>query len=170
MPRQYNRAVHHANTKTDWSTPPEVFNPLNEAFHFTLDVAASPWNAKCERYFTEEMDAFKQIWTPHVCWPNPPYSSGGIMQWLNKAEIASQCGTTVVALLPDNTEQAWFQEHVVNKGQPHLFWPSRIKFLTPDGPGASPTGGSIVVALLPEGALLPRVILNKIPMRWMQAL
>lgn len=40
----------------DWETPPEVFEPLDAEFHFTLDVCATAENAKCARYFTEEED------------------------------------------------------------------------------------------------------------------
>ena len=55
----------------EWATPPEVYEPLNREFGFTLDVAATPDNAKCPRYYTREDDGLAQPWDG-VCWMNPP--------------------------------------------------------------------------------------------------
>ena len=30
----------------EWSTPQDLFNKLNDEFHFTLDACAQPFNAK----------------------------------------------------------------------------------------------------------------------------
>ena len=60
---------------SDWSTPQELFDKLNAEFNFTLDVCASDWNAKCEKYFTEEDNALKQNWGKNVCFMNPPYGT-----------------------------------------------------------------------------------------------
>ena len=46
----------------EWSTPQALFDTLNRVFHFTLDVCATPENAKCARYFTKEQDGLKQDW------------------------------------------------------------------------------------------------------------
>ena len=40
----------------DRATPPEVFEPLDKRFNFTVDVAASAHNAKCARYVSIERD------------------------------------------------------------------------------------------------------------------
>ena len=45
-----------------WETPQEFFDKLNEEFHFDLDACAVPENAKCENYFTPEMDGLAQNW------------------------------------------------------------------------------------------------------------
>ncbi len=116
----------------DRETPPDVFDPLNAEFHFTLDVAAARHNAKCRRYYTlgpgplylarqlsvfpEEfvgdadalgIDGLAQEWGGHeVVWANPPFSD--LEPWVRKA---SECDATVVMLLPNNrTEQPFFQE------------------------------------------------------------
>jgi hypothetical protein len=52
----------------DMATPPEIFDPLNERFGFTLDVAASAHNAKCPRYFTLEDDGLTQLWARERVW------------------------------------------------------------------------------------------------------
>lgn len=40
----------HPHT-VEWGTPQEFFDPLDAEFHFTVDVCATPGNAKCVRYF-----------------------------------------------------------------------------------------------------------------------
>lgn len=49
-----------ASNSQEWSTPSDVFTPLNEEFHFTLDVCATKENAKSAKFFTKEEDALKQ--------------------------------------------------------------------------------------------------------------
>lgn len=46
----------------EWETPPEIFEALNEEFHFTLDACALPETAKCPRYFTPEDDGLSRPW------------------------------------------------------------------------------------------------------------
>ena len=95
----------------DRETDPEVFDKLNERFNFTLDVAASPHNAKCDRFFTEEDDGLAQSWAGERVWCNPPYSD--IRPWVEKAWGEVGRADLVVMLLPANrTEQAWWQDLV----------------------------------------------------------
>ncbi len=35
------------STKDDYETPDEVYDPLNDEFHFTIDVCADKDNHKC---------------------------------------------------------------------------------------------------------------------------
>lgn len=46
----------------EWATPQQFFDTLDAEFGFDLDVAATPENAKCERFFTEKKDGLKQDW------------------------------------------------------------------------------------------------------------
>lgn len=102
------------DTVDDRGTPPELFDPLNERFRFTLDVAAAPHNAKCERFFTIDDDGLKQSWAGERVWCNPPYSDLG--SWVGKAWSEFSLRYTpelVVMLVPANrTEQKWWQEKV----------------------------------------------------------
>lgn len=50
------------STTDNWATPQDLFDQLDQTFHFTLDVCASESNAKCKRYFTAEQDGLKQDW------------------------------------------------------------------------------------------------------------
>jgi DNA N-6-adenine-methyltransferase (Dam). len=41
------------DTKHDeWGTPAELYAKLNAEFHFTLDLCASPSNAKCAKFYS----------------------------------------------------------------------------------------------------------------------
>jgi len=67
----------HFSSRTDlWATPQDLFERLDECWHFTLDVCAIAENAKCENYFSPDDDGLVQQWTG-TCWMNPPYGRGG---------------------------------------------------------------------------------------------
>jgi phage N-6-adenine-methyltransferase len=51
----------------DMATPPELFDPLNERFGFTLDAAASEHNMKCERFYS----AASSEWSCSHCGSHP---------------------------------------------------------------------------------------------------
>lgn len=95
----------------DRETPPELFDPINERFGFTLDVAALPQNAKCVRYFTPLEDGLRQSWAGERVWCNPPYSD--VRPWVEKAWTEFDAAQLIVMLLPANrTEQPWWHEFV----------------------------------------------------------
>ena len=39
-------SVHFMSKKSDWETPQDLFNRLNDEFHFTLDAAAEPQESR----------------------------------------------------------------------------------------------------------------------------
>ncbi len=89
----------------------EDFAPLHERFRFTIDAAASPTNARLERYWTREDDALTKSWEGERVWCNPPYSN--IEPWLIKATDEYIHTPLTVMLLPANrTEQGWWQRYV----------------------------------------------------------
>ena len=57
-----NTKVLYSSKEEKWATLQDFFDKLNDEFHFTLDAAASPDNAKCANYFTEEQDGLAQSW------------------------------------------------------------------------------------------------------------
>ena len=116
------------SSKTDmWATPQEFFDKLNQQFNFTLDVCAISENAKCERFFTPEINGLKQEWAG-VCWCNPPYGRE-IGKWVEKAYIASTRGATVVMLIPARTDTKWFHEYIYKKENVEIrFVKGRLKF------------------------------------------
>lgn len=54
--------VMFSSESDEHSTPQDLFNELNIEFNFTLDVCATPENAKCSNYFTREQDGLKRDW------------------------------------------------------------------------------------------------------------
>lgn len=51
------------SSETDmWSTPQDFFEKLNKVFRFKTDVCATKENAKCENYFTPEMNGLNLTW------------------------------------------------------------------------------------------------------------
>lgn len=112
------------SSKSDmWATPQPFFDALNAEFGFTLDVCATPDNAKCERYYTPEDDGLAQDWGGNTVWCNPPYGRE-IGKWIEKA---AESKTLVVMLLPARTDTAWFHNYIYQKAEIR-FIRGRLKF------------------------------------------
>lgn len=135
-----------------WETPQEFFDKLDEEFHFELDVCALPENAKCEKYYTPEMDGLSQQWDG-VCWCNPPYGRK-IGKWVRKAWVSSAAGNTVVMLLPARTDTRWFHDYIYEKSNVEVrFIRGRLKF---GGSKNSAPFPSMVVIFRPTEATLKK--------------
>lgn len=107
----------------EWATPQDFFDALNDEFGFTLDVCATPENAKCERYFTKEDDGLSQSWVGEVCYMNPPYGRQ-IHKWMAKARYEAEFnGATVVCLVPARTDTRWWHDHAMT------VWPQGIRLI-----------------------------------------
>src|SRR5689334_13521024 len=99
--------VHFSSASCEWATPQSFFDSLRSEFRFTLDVCATPANAKCARYFTKAQDGLKQSWADEVVWMNPPYGRE-IGRWMKKAYDSSKEGALLVCLVPARTDSAWW--------------------------------------------------------------
>ncbi|MCD3321617.1 adenine methyltransferase [Clostridium botulinum D/C] len=108
-----------------WETPQDLFNKLDNEFHFTLDVCALPETAKCKNYYTPEIDGLKQEWKG-VCWMNPPYGRQ-IGIWLKKAYEESLKGIKVVCLIPSRTDTKYWHDYCM-KASEIRFIKGRLKF------------------------------------------
>ena len=109
--------------KTDmWATPQDLFDELNAEFHFETDVCAIPENAKCQKYYTPEINGLSQPWSG-VCWCNPPYGRE-IGKWVKKAATSK---ALTVMLIPARTDTKWFHDYVYNKAETR-FIKGRLKF------------------------------------------
>lgn len=97
--------------KIDYETPDDIFVPLNTEFNFTLDVCASPDNAKCEKFFTIDDDGLSKEWNG-TCWMNPPFGRE-MKKWVKKAFAEWNRGNTVVCLLPARTNTVWWHDWVM---------------------------------------------------------
>ena len=132
-------SVHFSSNTDLWSTPQEFFDELNREFNFSLDVCATPDNAKCEKYFTKEDDGLAQEWHGTV-FMNPPYGRE-IYAWMEKASQSAKAGATVVCLVPARTDTKWWHEFAM----PHeiRFIRGRLKF--GDSKNSAPFPSAVVV-------------------------
>lgn len=132
-------------TSDDWETPPEIFEPLNKSYKFTLDPCCTLETAKCDKFFTIKEDGLKQVWSGRV-FVNPPFSQ--IPDWLKKID-REMWGVTrkielVVALLPAWTDRDWFHDLVYGKAS-ITFLRGRVKFLMNGKKRKSPKFGCMLV-------------------------
>lgn len=107
------------SAKQDWTTPDDVFIPINAEFKFTLDAAADDNNARADLFFNAEDDALTQDWGKHVVWLNPPYGerAGKLSDWIKKGLDASRGGATVCMLIPARTNTNWFHDICLKHGE-----------------------------------------------------
>jgi len=137
----------------EWETPPQVFDPLNAEFDFTLDPCATVANAKCLRYFTEAGDGLAQSWAGERVFMNPPYGRE-VYAWTAKAAKESRDGALVVGLLPASTDLAWWHDDVVGGGAEVRYIRGRVRFLTGGPYRASGFFASVIAIWRPEPAVV----------------
>lgn len=123
-----NKVLFSSN-KEDWETPQELFNELDNEFHFTLDPCADEINHKCDRYYTVQDDGLKQDWRGQTVFCNPPYGRK-IYDWVKKCyEESLKDNTTVVMLIPSRTDTKYFHEFLYQKDNVELrFLKGRLQF------------------------------------------
>lgn len=124
-----------------WETPIEFFDKVNEEFNFDIDVCAIPQTAKCEKYYTPDIDALKQEWSG-VCWMNPPYGKD-IKIWIKKAYEESLKGAIVVCLIPSRTDTTYWHEFIFPYASEIRFIKGRLKF--GDSKNSAPFPSALVI-------------------------
>lgn len=93
---------------------------------FTIDVAASAENTKCDRYYTIDDDGLSQDWAGERVWCNPPFSN--LEPWVRKAWLEAEAETIVMLLPANRTEQGWWQD-LVEPYRDRAGSPLRLRFL-----------------------------------------
>ena len=128
----------------EWGTPPEFFAKLNKKFKFTLDPCSTPTTAKCEKYYTREVDGLSQSWENEVVFVNPPY--GDISKWVKKSyEESTQNNATVVMLIPSRTDTKYWHDYVMEANAIY-FIKGRLKFTNGnDKQNSAPFPSALVV-------------------------
>jgi len=119
--------VHFSSNSNEWETPDNLFAALNAEFNFTLDVCATPANAKCKKFFTQKDDALQKKWSASN-WMNPPYGTE-IQNFMLKAVIEAKRGNLTVCLVPARTDTKWWGyiwNHATHQPQP---WTREIRFI-----------------------------------------
>lgn len=100
----------------EWATPQELFDRLNEEFHFTLDPCSTDENAKCRKHYTKEQDGLSQDWTGETVYCNPPYGRE-MVKWIRKCYEHFVGGGTAVMLIPARTDTKAFHEYIYGKAE-----------------------------------------------------
>lgn len=123
------KKVLHSSASTEWSTPQDLFDQIDDEFLFDLDAAASKENSKCSFFFTKEQDALTRSWATVRVWLNPPYGRG-LIDWIRKAKLeTSEIGgaRVVVMLVPARTDTKWWS--LAMSARPEVrFLSGRLKF------------------------------------------
>ena len=117
-------------SKQDYQTPPEFLAAVRAKFGaLEFDLAASPENAACARFYTEADNSLVQTW-PHSTgwaggwnWLNPPFAD--IAPWVKKA---SQEGARTLVLIPASVGANWWRDWVHEKAVVY-FLNGRIRFV-----------------------------------------
>lgn len=132
----------------EWGTPDNPFLGLSMVFGpFDLDPAATPENAKAQKFYTKEDDGLIQPWFGNV-FCNPPYGRG-LGKWVKKAfdEVVSERCATATLLIPASTSTRWFHEYA------HQGWvwfvKGRIKFIMPGKKNGATFSNMILHVRLP---------------------
>lgn len=153
-----NTDLMFSSVTSEWETPPEIFDPLDQEFHFDLDVCATSANTKAETYLDRELDGLAQPWVGR-CWMNPPYGRE-IGKWVKKAHDSTENreATLVCCLLPARTDTRWWHDYIwddkAHRPRPGVqvrFLRGRVKFLLPHGVqlSSAPFPSAIVIFLRP---------------------
>ena len=140
--------VMHSSDRMDWATPKALYDELDREFRFTIDVCASDWNAKHERYWTLSDNALLQDWSAEVCFMNPPYGRG-IRNWVEKARIEASRGALVVALIPSRTETSYWHDFIEGIAEVR-FIRGRVRFERLDSPTYDAPFASAIVIWRPK--------------------
>jgi phage N-6-adenine-methyltransferase len=117
-------SVHFSSATDLWSTPQSFYDELDAEFDFTLDPCATPENAKCALYYTQDDDGLAQDWSGERVFMNPPYGRA-IGHWVKKA---MESKTLVVCLVPARTDTRWWHDYVIEGGAEVRFLKGRLKF------------------------------------------
>ena len=105
-----------SSAHAEWSTPKDVYDALNEEFHFTLDPC--PLGGE-----TEGLPTLFNPWRGHRAFINPPYGRQ-TGKWLSVGREAD----LAVFLLPARTDVAWFHDIVLPHAAEIRFIRGRLTF------------------------------------------
>lgn len=116
------------SSKTDnWSTPQQVFDELNEEFHFNLDPCADSQNHKCDKFYTKEDNGLLQDWGGARFFCNPPYGKE-MYKWVEKChQEGCKENTLVCLLIPARTDTKYFHDFIIHRTEIR-FIRGRLKF------------------------------------------
>lgn len=148
------RDVMFGRESDEWGTPPELYNALDEIYHFDFD----PCPMGCW------IDGLAVDWG-RSSFINPPYSK--IPEWVERCYEEWQDGNVAIMLIPNRSETRWYHDYILDvaplvyqvkgrisfygrikePGQPKNTPKDQIKYTWGSGPAAFP---SIIVCYAGE--------------------
>jgi phage N-6-adenine-methyltransferase len=111
-------------SKSDkWGTPKEIYDKLNEEFHFDFDPCPANWKEG-------DTDGLLIDWGKST-FCNPPYSN--VAMWIQKSYNEWKKGKTIVMLMNAITDTKAFHKYIVGNAEIR-FVEGRIKFINLEDP------------------------------------
>lgn len=159
-----NKNQIHANRKEDWETPSHIFEPLNNLFKFTVDLAANEHNKKCDKWIGPGSPIWRDFFAyqpslDDTHWINPPYGKN-LKRFTKKICQLSRENFKIVALLPGSIDVEWFWDNVY--GLANVYGRrGRIQFVSSDlfrrhkGNSGNPGPSILAVYNIPEVKCIP---------------
>jgi hypothetical protein len=123
-----NRVV-FSSLSTHWNTPKEVYDKLDDEFHFKDDPCP-----------VGGMFGLDRKWVS-PSFVNPPY--GQVGKWIQKGYEESTLGVVSVFLIPARTDTKWFHNFVLPYAKDVRFIRGRLKF--GDAKNSAPFPSMIVI-------------------------
>jgi len=138
--------IYKGKKNDSWQTPQELWNDLHKIYEFTIDLAASAENAKCNRFFSLENSFLDQptnaLQASDVFWMNPPFSCS--MQFF--AHLAQMKNATGVAIYKaSNLETQTWQKFIFPAATWAYFLSPRVAYEFPGETSESPPFGSALI-------------------------
>lgn len=136
-----------------WETPEEVIKIIeaHTGKDVTIDLCATPDNAKHAKYITEENDLFTicpTSFTDEICWMNPPFSSGNLNVFAKYATRVAEAGGTVYFMCPADPSVGYFHSTLIKSAVEVVSFETRIGYIPPAGvKKSSPRGPTWCVIL-----------------------
>lgn len=111
----------------EWETPKDLYDDLDNEYHFDLDPCCTDANAKCELHYTVRQNGLTKDWSGHRVFCNPPYGRA-IACWVKKCyEESLKPDTLVVMLIPARTDTAYFHDYIYHRAK-LIFIRGRLHF------------------------------------------
>jgi phage N-6-adenine-methyltransferase len=143
----------HSSNSEDWYAPLDLYQKLDQEFHFDIDPCAEKTNRLgCKIFYTAQDDGLAKIkdWPVGNVFCNPPYGRKGKGPlWVKKcAKHAAYGKGTAVLLIPSRTDTEWFHNHIWQKNNVEIrFLKSRLRFENPDHTLTDPAPFPSMVAI-----------------------
>ena len=116
----------------DWRTPKELYDKLDEEFHFDFDPCPPD----------PDFNGLEISWGK-CNFVNPPYGRE-IIKWCKKAYEEALKGKTVVMLVASRTDTQWWHRYMM-KADEIRFIEGRLKFEGHPAGGCAPFPSAVVI-------------------------